>query len=210
MARKKVKSKFRKEPTPDWLLRYLTTGKTLEPHESGAMACYLMQGRDEKIKEAWSKHKTHILRDWEKNRPGTRPWAWWRYSAPRWSRRFHAWLDGTLPEPRKRFGGKGTPDFEVLACVPRFNLGIPTSYVDSWMVDYYNGRAMDIHGELIPCKYKEGDFKGVAIDPDDPPVYESEALYLQSHGLLLKTEENRLSGADYEPVSVLDMLEEQV
>ena len=39
----------------------------------------------------------------------------------------------------------------------------------------------------------------MAIDPDDPPRYESEASYLQRLDLLLPGELERLTEADFEP-----------
>ena len=41
--------------------------------------------------------------------------------------------------------------------------------------------------------------KGQAINPEDPPVYESEASYLERRGLLLPGDQARLSRADFEP-----------
>ena len=66
-------------------------------------------------------------------------------------------------------------------------------------MDFYNGRARDIHGKLIDSGYKEGDFLGVALDPDDPPRFESQASYLKRHGLLTKAEEKQLTDKDFEP-----------
>jgi hypothetical protein len=68
------------------------------------------------------------------------------------------WYDGKLPEPRMRLGGVGTPCHECLAHVPHFSCGLPTSWVSQSDVQRYTGTA--------------GTFKGVAIDPDDPPSYE--------------------------------------
>ncbi|HAR38567.1 MAG TPA: hypothetical protein DCS09_08385, partial [Porphyromonadaceae bacterium] len=39
---------------------------------------------------------------------------------------------------------------------------------------------------------KEGDFAGLAIDPADPPKYESQAAYLRRHGLLTREERAHL------------------
>ena len=49
--------------------------------------------------------------------------------------------------------------------------------------------------------YKEGDFKGVAIDPDDPPVFESQAAYLDRHKLLSDDERESFPADAFEPVS---------
>ena len=48
-------------------------------------------------------------------------------------------------------------------------------------------------------EYKEGDFLYEALDPNDPPVYESEATYLKRHGLLIGGEEER---ADFTPETI--------
>ena len=76
-------------------------------------------------------------------------------------------------------------------------------FVSQWQEDYYNGRSKDIHGERIGTDYKEGDFSGVAIDPEDPPRYESQATYLKRLDLLLPGELKRLTSADFEPELVM-------
>jgi hypothetical protein len=42
-------------------------------------------------------------------------------------------------------------------------------------------------------------FKGVAIDANDPPTFESQAVYLKRYGLLLAGEDRRLKTADRAP-----------
>ena len=44
-----------------------------------------------------------------------------------------------------------------------------------------------------------GPFPGQPIDPDDPPVYESQPDYLRRHNLLLPGEAQRLTAADFAP-----------
>jgi len=61
------------------------------------------------------------------------------------------------------------------------------------MEEYYNGRAVNMHGEVIPTHYKEGNFRGKAIDPADPPLFESQAAYLQRHALLTAEERRYLA-----------------
>lgn len=208
MAKRKIKPKVRREPAPPWLIKYLTTGERPQgkdkPFAEGAHECWTLEGNAKKLTAAWGNNKAGILLEWKKNSPGTRPWSWWAFDAPRWKQKFKAWFDGALPEPRERLGGIGTPNYEVLAYAPHFKFGIPASFVDQFSVDYYNGRARDIKGELIPCNHKEGDFMGVAIDTADPPAYESEASYLKRHGLLTKTEAARLSATDFEPVLIIE------
>lgn len=66
---------------------------------------------------------------------------------------------------------------------------------------YYGGTAVDIRGNpigsLIPT-----DFKGVAIDPNNPPRFESQAAFLKRQGLFLAGEERRLRKVDYEPETI--------
>jgi hypothetical protein len=63
---------------------------------------------------------------------------------------------------------------------------------------YYSGLAVDIHGAPIGDLHPR-DFKGVAIDPNDPPIFESQASFLKRHGLLLAGEERR---SDFEPETI--------
>ena len=156
----------------------------------------------------WEKHKTQILDDFIEKNPGRRPFCWWKFSAPRWSRPY--WADlfpGEFPEPRQRVGGIGTEIYEVLNIKPRFYFGIPIDFVDQWTADFYNGRLEHLKKDtFLKYDYKEGHFAGIGLDVNDPPQYEAEATYLKRHSLLLKSEEKRLRKADFEPVSVLDFM----
>jgi hypothetical protein len=62
--------------------------------------------------------------------------------------------------------------------------------------------AVDIHGSPIGERFASNDFHGVAIDPDDPPNFESQAAYLKRHGLFLAGEERRLKKADWEAEAI--------
>ena len=105
-------------------------------------------------------------------------------------------------EPRRRLGGTGDPVHDHLNYKPSFACGIPKSFVDAWSVEYFNGRAKDIHGNRIGKEYEDGRFTGKAIDPGDPPVYESAAGYLERHGLLIDGERERLLGDAFDPETV--------
>jgi hypothetical protein len=139
---------------------------------------------DEKLREAWEVHREFIVAQWIKERPGSRPLFWWRYSAP---------------EPRRRLGGVGTPKHEAFNYAPDYSFGIPAGWVNQWEVELYSGRVMGIDGKPI---IEPGRFNGVPPDPDDPPTYESEASYLRRHGLLLPGEAARLTPEDFEPVEL--------
>ena len=149
------------------------------------------------LQELWAEMGEGIVAEWVAKRPGTRPSCWWQWSAPRADDHCHR--PGGMPVPRLRLGGIGTPRSEVLNIVPRLHFGLPIDWVSAWEADYYNGRALDIHGNRIGTGYEEGHFKGVPPDPNDPPCYESQAAYLKRHGLLLPGEPKRLSAQDFQP-----------
>jgi len=129
----------------------------------------------------WATHSERIVAAHVAVHPGTRPDRWWQYRAV---------------EPRLRLGGVGTPASDVLAYLPTFSYGLPSIWVTRWQVKYYSGLAVDIHGN--PIGGKLAIFKGVAIDPDDPPTFESQATYLKRNGLFLSGEARRLKKADWE------------
>jgi hypothetical protein len=89
------------------------------------------------------------------------------------------------PELRRRLSGTGTPKYEVLADVPTFWCGVPAAWL----------KAHDLR--TWPAIQAE------AYDPDDPPVYEAQAVYLERHGLLLPGEKRLLRKADHEPEPVV-------
>jgi hypothetical protein len=70
------------------------------------------------------------------------------------------------------------------------------------MVRYYSGLAVDVHGNPIGGALAL--FKGVAIDPEDPPTFESQAAYLKRHGQFLTGEARRLKKADWEPAVITE------
>ncbi|MFZ1429139.1 MAG: hypothetical protein WAS21_20480 [Geminicoccaceae bacterium] len=155
--------------------------------------------------ELWREYRDELLAEFISTRPGRRPPIWWRADAPRqpigtWPGWF---IDGKIEQPRERLGGVGTVAWDVLAHRPEYHCGIPRHWVRPRDVEYYTGQARDIHGALISPKYIGSGFAGVAIDPRDPPVYESQATYLKRLGLLLPTEARRLRPADFEPEPVM-------
>ncbi len=151
--------------------------------------------------ELWREFRAEYLPLFIEKNPCRRLLPWWEWDAPRQPDRGSGWFyEGKLPEPRRRLGGVGTPDFEVLNYVPEFDRGIPTGWISKRDEDFYNGRSLDIFGNPMNEKwppgsghYKEGDFKGVAIDPNDPPQFESEAAYLRRYGFLSEAEKKYLA-----------------
>ena len=153
------------------------------------------------LRKLWSDNRDDIVAEFAKENPGTRPEHWWTYSAPRSPRGTYKGCayDGELPEPRKRLGGVGTVASDVLNIKPSFSCGIPNIWVSEFDVEYYGGTLRHVvTGQLVnPNPARK--FKGVAIDPNNPPTYESEASYLDRHGLFLPGEKKRLKKADFEP-----------
>lgn len=158
--------------------------------ESFILGSSAARTQGQSLQDYWLKYRDKILEEWIQEKPGTRPSCWWRFDAPRWNNPEHegCYFQGTIPEPRRRLGGTGTPAYECLAYVPAFSFGIPNTWVTNFDEEYYNGRATGNDGELIETEYKEGDFDGKAIDPEDPPAFESQAVYLKRHDLLFPAE----------------------
>jgi hypothetical protein len=94
----------------------------------------------------------------------------------------------------------------VLAYKPIYSYGLPSIWITEEQVRYYSGIAADIHGNPIGDRYLNSDFKGVAIDSEDPPIFEAQATYLKRHGLFLAGEQRLLKKADWEaePISNMD------
>jgi hypothetical protein len=160
------------------------------------------------LKDLWTAYRNEILKRWMLIKPGTRPHCWWLFEAPRLPKAEHGqyknWhLAKGLKEPRKRLSGVGVAKHDVLRVSPSYRYGIPATWIDSFDCKYYNGTAKSIHGNLINPKAKDGDFEGIAIDPNDPPIFESQAAYLDRFGLLAAEEKEKSS---FEPESVLDVI----
>jgi len=137
----------------------------LTSHPSLVGTCH----RYDKLLAPWQEHRDAFLEDWTRERPGTRPFAWWLIDAPR-----EVFDDGEKsvgPEPLRHVGGSGRvirvgvyPEATARAC------------------------------GCLPFE---------AIDPDDPPLVESEAAYLRRHGLLLTGERRRLTSDAFEPKAIV-------
>jgi hypothetical protein len=178
-----------------------------DQHESwlsgnDAASGFIQYAANDELGALWHTHSERIVAEHVALYPGTRPERWWQYSAPRMAVGTFSGLyyDGKLPEPRKRIGGTGTPASDVLACVPTFSYGLPSIWISRQQVKYYTGIAVDVRGNPIGGKLAV--FDGVAIDPDDPPTFESQAAYLKRHGLFLAGEERRLKKADWEAEAI--------
>lgn len=188
-----------KAPLSAAALRFFESGEYLNL-EALKLAGQLSRG-DAKLAALWAEHRERVLTGWMGRHPGTRPFLWWELDAPKWRlddmperlRRADAFWRWRFCEPRRRIGGTGTPTYEALNCVPHFAFGVPTCWVTDFDVAYYNGRARNIHGDPIGTEYAEGRFPWHALNPSDPPRFETEAAYLERHGLLTAAERRVLS-----------------
>jgi hypothetical protein len=131
------------------------------------------------LRATWELVRGRVLESWIKERPCSRPPAWWQYEAA---------------EPRRRLGGVGAPLSEALGQVASLHRGIPDRWLSPVDVALYSGRAVDVHGKAF--RELKGRFPHKAIDPNDPPQFESEATYLERHGLLTEAEVDTLKRKD--------------
>ncbi len=185
------RSRRRRQPISPGAWAWLTDApmpSNVDQNDDFEISLFFLDPQD--LRDLWETHRDEVLANWVRENPGTRPARWWEFDAPRSPSGTYTgrYFDGKLPDPRRRIGGTGTPCHEVMAHVPRFEFGIPMDWVDPWSVEYYNGRAKDIHGNPIGTEYHDGYFRGVAYDPEDPPTFESQAAYLDRHGLLTAEE----------------------
>ncbi|WMT78857.1 hypothetical protein [Bradyrhizobium sp. Ash2021] len=129
--------------------------------------------------ELWAEFGDKVVAWWAKERPGTRPRCWWKYSAK---------------EPRRRLGGVGI--------TRRAALGWDEYVADHGLPDpkgWLTLENLNLHPHWQPTAVPDP----APIDPIDPPKFESQAAYLKRLGLLLPGEAARLGVADYKPETIV-------
>jgi hypothetical protein len=128
----------------------------------------------------WADNREWVVAEHVAEHPGTRPVRWWEYDAPRSDDDYAGWDPGTAPKQRKRLGGVGQTFAEAgFAVKPYWHLGIPVMWLDAEDVRAFG--------------------RGIAVDPSDPPEFESQAAYLDRHALLTSAERRRLAPSDFDP-----------
>jgi hypothetical protein len=189
------------EQLSEFQRRYLETGD--RDHPGGGFGFLLWSFDRDAVASTWQSVGSDLVREWAALHPGTRPSGWWEYAAP--STPIPNVRPSVLDDraaQRRRLGGIGTPQYEVLNVAPRFAFGLPVDWVDAFDEQYYNGRARDIHGKPIGTDFREGQFSGRAPRADDPPTFESQATYLARHDLLLDGERDRIPPAGWTPEAI--------
>lgn len=143
-------------------------------------------------RDFWLKHGAPVLQGWIAEHPGTPPLRWWQHQAPFCLAdepivlaypHLAPQLVGKLGAPRRRLGGTGDEMYFLLGGVPRWIFGIPQGWVTAEDKRWHPWKDR-------PC---------TAFDPGDPPLFESQAAYLDRHGLLRPAERKRLTEADFAP-----------
>jgi hypothetical protein len=132
---------------------------------------------DEVLRATWAVLCDDVVAEYVAEYPGFRPIRWWQYNS-------------SPEEPRRRLGGVGTTWADYHSRPPRLYRGLPTEWFDA---DTIAGYARD-----RPLRSA-----AVAVDPSDPPLFESEAAYLRRLGLFLPGEERRLDASDFEPTPIV-------
>jgi hypothetical protein len=123
MPKKLIKIRTKKEEIDDWKIKVLEDG--IYPENTGfeGLMFYYDCGRseDEKLKLYESIQKDFI-KDWIDKYPTSRPWGWYRYTAPRQNDDAVNWFyHGTLPEERKHISGGRRCEYNY---VPKYYKGI--------------------------------------------------------------------------------------
>ena len=165
-------------PHEGWLRFDLRSLQSLQ-----AKSFQLMKSRPspELVEHFGDEYLTAFIQD----NPGRRPGWWWQHLAPRMETTGSGdYWDGQLAKPRRRLGGTGTPSHEVLNLVPCFDRGVPNSWITEDDLDTWP------------------DLEADAIDPENPPKFESQATYLDRHGLLTVQEKKKLTEANFEPETI--------
>ncbi len=194
--------------TDDWKMEYFRAGQgQIEAAGLDFIIWRRAKGESSAMLADWNSCRDVIMARWMLEHPGTRPFGWWLFDAPRQALEGNGcFWDGKFAEPRQRVGGVGTPQHELLNYLPSFRVGVPSSWVSLRQQEYYNGRCLDVDGNPMETKYRDGDFAGVAIDPNNPPVFECQAAYLRRHGLLDDAESKKLSDAAFQTETVSAVL----
>lgn len=208
MTAPRARGKRRRTAEPvDWMAAYLLHGHCVDLAAAGVNAFAWHARRitgpvDDPlstIRDAWAARRAELLPSYIRRHPGRRPFAWWAVDAPRLEAldypdhpRAHL-----LPAPRMRLGGIGTAWHEFAGEPPATRFGLPARWLTASEVECFtridpppvDGFEDDDPGVIgAPEAPTEEAAHMHAIDPADPPRFESQATFLERHGLLLPRE----------------------
>ena len=176
----------RTEDCPDWLVHYFNTSE--RPEDSTEEHLLQVMTWEEQarcgspaLKEVWDAHKDELVAEFAEEFPGRRPAAWWG-----WEGHKRQQLSGG-----GRFAWLHYPAPMTWVCVHDANL-------DRW-TDGEGKRHLlpRFHRPIMEPVYDCG-VPYMWVDPDEAdPVFESQATFLQRHGLLFEGEFARLTAEDF-------------
>jgi hypothetical protein len=164
MPRKKRVSKA-KEQLSDMQWRFLK-GEELPATMEAFAIKKDFHGTNEAL---WNQYREVILAEHVKQNPGTRPALFWKYDCPRLPMGTFpgCFYDGKLPEPRKRLGGVGTPDYLVKCTKPSFSYGIADIWagIDEDDPPIFESQAAYLkrHGLLMAGEERRSDFASESV-----------------------------------------------
>jgi len=124
------------------------------------------------LRQLWRSHGASVLTEWIEARRGSRPRTWWRFDAPRMAA-------GMFP-----------------GCFYDGQLPSPRLFLGGTGCPNFEALNIVPHFEL-------GRPDGwLAFDSDNPPIFESQAQYLDRHGLLCPRERRQLGPDAFEPETI--------
>ena len=151
--------KGKKGDIPEWLEKWFVTGIYPTGKEEGALDCFLLSGpgRKDELKATWESCWSVILRGFIRDKPGRRPWPWWKFDSP---------------ENRLKLSGQGLADHEKYKSIrPSFFIGIPKYFSDIDENDplLYESEAAFLKRENLLSKAEEArltaeDFEPVTVE----------------------------------------------
>ena len=117
----RYRTRSRKESPSSGVRAYLESG---EPNEETPLwdTRFVVQ-----LVRLWKELQGDIMLSWVESRPGTRPFGWWEFTAPRAVPR--KWKNTRVASrmivPRKQISGSGVEAWRRLAVAPQYTRGIP-------------------------------------------------------------------------------------
>ena len=156
--RKRITRNRRRLPVEDWRVEYLKTGELpddtraeaedINPFEILEWEFHVCRWDElqEPVRLLWNERREAILPAWIRDHPGTRPYAWWAYDAPRWDDGdpWHA----RYAEPRRRIGEAHTSHHAVSKYPLSSSFGVPNQSADSTSMFESEAEYLARHGLL--------------------------------------------------------------